>query len=69
MADYIKCAKCRFAQPDRSASYGKWIAYECSNPKSNYYKSLLNITRDGAKLPYISWNGCAYGEACEGSEA
>ena len=69
MADYIKCAKCRFALPNRSVSYGRWTAIQCANPESEYHKSLLNVNANGDKQDRITWNGCPYGEACEGSDA
>jgi len=58
----IKCISCRFAQVDKKASDKNWTAYECGNPKSEYHKSLLNVTVNGNKLTRISWSGCAYGE-------
>lgn len=39
-----------------------WIAYECGNPKSEYYKSLLNIDPHGNKNSLITWSGCSFGE-------
>jgi hypothetical protein len=41
---HIKCISCRFATVDKKASDSGWTAYECSNPKSEYYKALLNVT-------------------------
>jgi hypothetical protein len=58
----IKCISCKFAKEDKKASDSKWKAYECSNPKSEYYKALLNTTPDGGKLKRISWSGCSLGE-------
>ena len=34
----------------------------CSNPKSEYYKSLLNVDLIGNKLEVVIWKGCRYGE-------
>jgi hypothetical protein len=45
---HIKYISCRFAQVDEKASDKSWTAYECSNPESDYYKALLNITPAGA---------------------
>lgn len=59
---HIKCISCRFAQVDEKASDKSWTAYECSNPESDYYKALLNITPAGGKLTRISWSGCVHGE-------
>jgi hypothetical protein len=58
----IKCISCRFATIDESASDKDWKAYECSNPKSEYHKSLVNISEDGKKHKRISWSGCDCGE-------
>jgi len=65
MAKHIRCAQCRFARPDKKASDRNWTAYECGNRDSKYYKALLNITRGGAKLPWITWHGCVWGEPME----
>ncbi len=58
----MKCISCRFATIDKSASDKDWMAYECGNPKSEYHKSLINISQDGKKHKRISWSGCAFGE-------
>ena len=58
----IKCISCRFATVDKSASDKHWNAYECGNPKSEYHKSLINISEDGNKHKRISWSGCQHGE-------
>jgi hypothetical protein len=58
----IKCISCRFAKVDEAASDSKWMAYECSNPQSEYHRALLNVTPDGEKNIRISWSGCACGE-------
>ncbi len=59
---HIKCISCRFAQVDEKASDKNWTAYECSNPESDYYKALLNVSVDGNKHARISWSGCIRGE-------
>ena len=61
MTKKIKCADCRFATVDRNASEKGWTAYECGNRKSEYYKSLLNVTPNGDRQHYISWSGCSEG--------
>lgn len=53
----IKCISCKFAKIDESASNSKWDAYECSNPKSEYHRALLNVTPNGEMLKRISWSG------------
>ena len=58
----IKCISCRFANEDEYSSDSKWKAYECSNPKSEYHRALLNVKPDGTKLKRISWSGCPHGE-------
>ena len=59
---HIRCISCCFARVDESASDSKWTAYECSNPKSEYHKALLNVTPDGGQIVRISWSGYACGE-------
>ena len=58
----MKCISCRFATIDESASDKHWKAYECGNPKSEYHKSLINISENGDKHKRISWSGCEHGE-------
>lgn len=49
----IKCISCRFAKLDKGASDSKWKAYECSNPKSEYHRALLNIKCGECRKPVI----------------
>jgi hypothetical protein len=42
------------------------MAYECSNPESDYYKALLNVNFQGDQQNNITWPGCFYGEPVEG---
>ncbi len=58
----MKCISCRFATVDESAGDKDWTAYECSNPKSKYHKSLINISGNSDKHQRISWSGCEHGE-------
>jgi len=58
----VKCISCKYARPDKEASEKNWTAYECGNPQSEFYKSLLNVRPDGDKLKRISWRGCELGE-------
>ena len=62
MAETIKCADCRYAVVDKNVCEKNWTAYECGNSRSQYYKSLLNITPDGGMQDHITWHGCVYGE-------
>jgi len=57
----IWCKSCQFATVDKSACEGTWMAYECSNPESEYHRSLLNISINGEKQKIISWSGCDKG--------
>lgn len=57
----IKCSKCQYARVDEAAGGREWTAYECGNPRSEYYKALLNVTPDGERLRNISWPGCLEG--------
>ena len=65
MAKHIRCARCRFARPDRKASDSEWTAYECGNRDSEFYRALLNVTYDGDKRERISWKSCAHGRPVE----
>ena len=57
----MKCISCRFAAVDETASDKHWEAYQCGNPKSEYHKSLINISENGDKHKRISWPGCEHG--------
>ena len=46
----IKCISCKFAKIEEGASNSKWDAYECSNPKSEYHRALLNVRPNGEML-------------------
>ena len=61
MSKKIKCAGCEYATVDKVASEGNWMAYECSNSSSEYYKSLVNVGYNGEKNKVISWSGCEQG--------
>ncbi len=54
----IKCISCRFAKKDADISKENWTAYICSNPKSEYYKSLLNVDLAGNELEVVARKGC-----------
>jgi hypothetical protein len=41
----------------------KWTAFQCNCKNSEYYKSLLNVSNQGAMLDKISWSGCSEGVA------
>ena len=58
----IRCAACRFARADKSASNRTWMAFQCDNDKSEYHRCLLNITPNGDKQSRITWTGCELGE-------
>lgn len=58
----IRCAACRYACPDKSASSRAWTAFQCGNDKSKYHRCLLNITPNGDKQSRITWTGCELGE-------
>ncbi len=60
--ELIKCALCRFVREDKSMSERAWKAYECGNAKSEYYRCLLNISRDGNMMPSVKWHGCSCGQ-------
>ena len=59
--EHVICANCRFILPDIKASERHWTAYQCGNSKSEYYRSLLNISIDGIKLKRVAWPGCEHG--------
>lgn len=61
----IPCRMCEFAQVDKTACFKKWTAYQCVNPISEFYHSLLNVEADGDPVPNsvgITWSGCSKGE-------
>jgi hypothetical protein len=58
----MKCISCRFTLVDKKASDKEWTAYQCGNPKSEYYKALINISPEGKKHKRISWSGFKHGE-------
>ncbi len=58
----IKCINCTFAMADPTVSTLKWTGFECTNSKSPYFKSLLNVDRGGNTLSKITWSGCIFGE-------
>ena len=47
---------------DESCCEDDWTAYECDNRQSRYYRSLLNVSPEGDKLPFVAWAGCKHGE-------
>ena len=57
----IKCISCKYAKADTRASTKDWTAYECTNPDSEYYRCLLNVTINGEKQFRITWCGCEEG--------
>jgi hypothetical protein len=65
MADKIRCSQCRFVRVDGKASEKGWTAYECGNSKSEYHKSLLNVTPNGERQAHITWAGCVHGQKGE----
>jgi len=62
MTHKIKCTDCRFPCVNKELSNKKWTAYVCGNYKSEYYKTVLNITGDGRQASQIVWLGCKHGE-------
>ena len=57
----MECACCKYVRPDYKMSGRKWIAYECGNSKSEYFRCLLNVSVGGAKQRKITWTGCDKG--------
>jgi len=58
-----KCGKgCEYRNTDEICpkQIVKWTAFECGCPDSDYYKSLLNVSKGGEKLDSITWTGCEY---------
>ena len=62
----IKCISCKYTRKDltqhEKIKGEDWYGIECSNPDSEFYKSLLNVTPGGTPLKRVSWSGCRYGE-------
>ena len=40
----------------------EWAAIQCTNPKSEYHRALLNVTLNGDMQNRVTWSGCACGE-------
>ena len=47
----------------------KWPAIQCTNPESEYYRALLNVTPSGDMQDRVTWSGCVCGEPVERSVA
>ena len=62
MANRIKCAECKFTHANKELSSRRWTAYTCGNHKSEYHKTVLNVTNDGRQVKDIVWIGCYHGE-------
>ena len=70
-SDYTRksCGKCEhhkscvFEKTDKICPKQtiKWAAYECGCAESDYFLALLNVTRDGGRLPCVTWRGCEDG--------
>ena len=58
----VPCRICKHVREDRTMNEDGWIAYECGNPESEFFKALLNVTEKGAKQQRITWVGCPHGE-------
>ena len=59
-----KCGKgCKFKGTDDICPMQilLWKAVQCTNPDSEYHRSLLNVTVNGDKQTAITWSGCAEG--------
>jgi hypothetical protein len=41
----------------------RWAAFECTNPDSEYHRSLLNVTVNGDMQRAVTWSGCEEGVA------
>jgi len=59
---HIRCSRCRYVREDPEASERHWTAYECGNAGSDYYRSLLNVRRNGDRQQRVAWGGCPCGE-------
>ena len=59
---HITCSRCRYVRQDKLCSEADWVAIECGNPRSDYYRALLNVTKGGDKCARIIWQGCPCGK-------
>lgn len=57
----ISCKKCIYAHQIHLEGEPRAIKYECVNPHSEFYRSQLNVTRNGCVKECIVWSGCACG--------
>ena len=62
---YITCSHCAYVREDKLSSEPDWTAFECGNPRSEYYRALLNITKGGDKCDRIIWRGCPCGRTTQ----
>lgn len=62
------CASCKYAAEDMTTKgreevdgrVQNWVGIERSNPDSDYYLALLNITSRGRARAKVTWRGCKY---------
>ncbi len=58
------CKFCQYAVPDTAVYdniHGELlVGVKCSNRRSIYWHSLLNISPNGDIYPYIAWIGCEF---------
>jgi hypothetical protein len=43
----------------------KWAAIQCTNPASEFYRALLNVSPNGDMLDSVTWSGCVCGKPVE----
>ena len=65
---HVRCAECRYAMFNEKASAYtqkkrelKWAAIQCTCTYSEYHKATLNISLNGDRQDFVSWDGCKNG--------
>ncbi len=66
---HIKCVDCKYVRADKSASSKNWTAFECGNADSEFYRCLLNVTKNGERQFQVTWCGCECGRKAEARRA
>ena len=66
--NHVHCAKCCYAVINEKASAYtqkkrelKWAAIQCACTYSEFHLALLNVSPNGDRLDFISWEGCKSG--------
>ena len=66
---HVHCADCHYAVINKKTSVYtqkkrelKWAAISCACTNSEYHLATLNLSPNGVRQDFISWDGCKYGK-------